>query len=119
MKELQLTILTKKDLQSRYKKLENTRMAHLTDEAVKDGYSLGVLHYIGLEKDSAREWLDNAEVVVATNFKGQLYKIGAFTDLSEVYKGKLYFSFKTKKGVQIAHSISGCDSEGFIYNCNK
>ena len=27
------------------------------------------------------------------------------------------FAFKTKKGVQIAHSLSGCDSEGFIYNC--
>lgn len=117
MKELQLTILTKKDLQSRYKQLETTSMARLTDDAVAKGYSIGILQYIGLEQDSAIEWLDNAKNVVATHFEGQLYKIGGFTDLSEVKKGKLYFSFKTKKGVQIAHSISGCDSEGFIYNC--
>lgn len=51
------------------------------------------------------------------NFKGEHYKIGMFTDLSEIGEDKVYFSFKTKKGVQIAHSLSGCDSEGFIYNC--
>lgn len=55
MKELQLTILTKKDLQSRYKQLENTRMARLTDDAVAEGYSIGILQYIGLEQDSAIE----------------------------------------------------------------
>ncbi len=117
MKELQLTILTNENLQSRYKQLEKTNMARLTYEAVAKGYSIGILHYTGLEQDSAREWLDKAENVVAIQFKGQLYKIGAFTDLSEVNEDKLYFAFKTKKGVQIAHSISGCDSEGFIYNC--
>ncbi len=117
MRELQLTILTKKDLKKRYGRLKNTKMARLTDEAVTAGYSIGILHYFGLERDSGSEWLRNAENAVATRFKGQSYKIGAFTDLSEVNEDRLYFSFKTKKCVQIAHSLSGCDSEGFIYNC--
>ena len=117
MKELQLTILTNKELQSRYKHLENTNMARLTDEAVANGYSVGILRYTGLKQDSAREWLDNDKDVVAIHFEGQLYKIGTFTDLSEINEDKLYFAFKTKKDLQIAHSTFGCDSEGFIYNC--
>ncbi len=117
MQELQLTILKKKDLKSRYERLKGTKMARLTDEAVADGYSIAILHYFGLERDSASEWLRYAKNAVAARFKGQSYKIGAFTDLSEVKNDKLYFAFKTKKGVQIAHSLSGCDSEGFIYNC--
>ena len=117
MKELQLTILTNENLQSRYKQLEKTNMARLTYEAVAKGYSIGILHYTGLKQDSAREWLKKNKNVVAIQFEGQLYKIGAFTDLSEVKEDKLYFAFKTKKGVQIAHSLFGCDSEGFIYNC--
>lgn len=118
MKELQLTILTKEDLERRYDhQLKNTRMARLTDEAVAEGYSIGILHYIGLGMGSASEWHRNVQSAVAMHFKGQRYKIGVFTDLSEVNNDKLYFSFKTKKGVQIAHSLSGCDSEGFIFNC--
>ncbi len=75
------------------------------------------MQYAGLRKDNASDWLRYAKNIVATKFEGQSYKIGVFTDLSEVYEYKLYFAFKTKKDVQIAHSLSGCDSEGFIYNC--
>lgn len=117
MKKLKLTILTQKDLKRRYDKLKNTRMARLTEEAIAGGYSIGILQYTGLSRDSESNWLRYAEDVIAMNFEGQRYKIGAFTDLSEVDNDKLYFAFKTKKGVQIAHSLSGCDSEGFIYNC--
>lgn len=117
MKELQLTILKQNDVKSRYEQLKNTKMARLTEEAVADGYSIAVLHYSGLHLDSASKWFRYAKDAVATHFKGQSYKIGVFTDLSEIKIDKLYFAFKTKKGVQIAHSISGCDSEGFIYNC--
>ena len=117
MRELQLTILKEEDLKSRYGQLKDTQMARLTDEAVANGYSIAILHYTGLKFDSASEWLRYAENAIAARFKGQRYKIGAFTDLSKVDNDKLYFAFKTKKGVQIAHSLSGCDSEGFIYNC--
>lgn len=117
MKKLQLTILTQKDLKMRYDKLKDTKMARFTEEAIAGGYSIGILQYTGLSQDSGSDWLRYAENVVAINFEGQRYKIGAFTDLSEVDKDKLYFAFRTKKGVQIAHSLSGCDSEGFIYNC--
>ena len=117
MTKLQLIILTQEDLKKRYDKLKNTNMARFTNEAILSGFSIGILWYAGLSKDDARDWLRNAENAVAMNFEGQSYKIGAFTDLSEVDKDKFYFSFKTKKGVQIAHSLSGCDSEGFIYNC--
>lgn len=97
MKELQLTVLEEKDLKGRYEKLEDTRMARLTDEAVANGYSIGVLHYPGLELDSASEWLRYARNAIATRFKGQSYKIGIFTDLSKVENDKLYFAFKTKE----------------------
>lgn len=117
MGKLQLTILTSKDLEKRYDALKNTNMARFTNEAIARGYSIGILEYPGLSEDGASNWLEYAKNAVAMNFEGQSYKIGAFTDLSEVSKDKLYFSFKTKKGVQIAHSLSGCDSEGFIYNC--
>ena len=117
MTKLQLTILTQEDLKKRYDNLKNTNMARFTNEAILSGFSIGILWYAGLSEDDARDWLRNAENAVAMNFEGQSYKIGTFTDLSEVDKDKLYFSFKTKKGVQIAHSLSGCDSEGFIYNC--
>lgn len=117
MGKLQLTLLTSKDLKRRYDALKNTNMARFTNEAIARGYSIGILEYPGLSEDEASNWLDYAKNAIAMNFKGQSYKIGAFTDLSEVSKDKLYFSFKTKKGVQIAHSLSGCDSEGFIYNC--
>ena len=117
MGNLELTILTSKDLEKRYDAIRNTNMARFTNEAIARGYSIGILEYPGLSKDDASNWLEYAKNAVAMNFEGQSYKIGAFTDLSEVSKDKLYFSFKTKKGVQIAHSLSGCDSEGFIYNC--
>ncbi len=117
MEKLQLTVLTSKDLKRRYDTLKNTNMACFTNEAISEGYSIGILHYEGLSHDSTSNWLEHAKNAVAMNFDGQSYKIGAFTDLSEVSKNKLYFSFKTKNGVQIAHSFSGCDSEGFIYNC--
>ena len=117
MGKLQLTVLTSEDLKRRYDALKNTNIARFTNEAIQKGYSIGILHYDGLSEDDASNWLEYAKNVIAINFEGQRYKIGAFTDLSEVSKDKLYFSFKTKKGVQIAHSLSGCDSEGFIYNC--
>lgn len=117
MEKLQLTILTQKDLERRYGILKDTNMARFTKEETAKGYSIGILQYKGLHQDSAEDWLRHAESVVAMNFKGERYKIGMFTDLSEIGEDKLYFSFKTKKGVQIAHSLSGCDSEGFIYNC--
>lgn len=117
MKELQLTILTKEDLKSRYVELKNSRMARLTDEAVAEGYSIAILHYPSLKRDTASEWLRYAENTVAARFKGHRYKIGVFTDLSEVENDKLYFSFKTKKDVPLGHTSSGCDSDGFKYNC--
>lgn len=117
MGKLQLTVLTSKDLEKRYGALKNTNIARFTNEAISGGYSIGILEYPGLNEDDASNWLEYAKNAIAMNFEGQSYKIGAFTDLSEVSKDKLYFSFKTKKGVQIAHSLSGCDSEGFIYNC--
>ena len=117
MQKLQLTVLTSEDLKRRYYALKNTNMARFTNEAIARGYSIGILEYPGLSEDEASNWLDYAKNAISMNFKGQSYKIGAFTDLSEVSKDKLYFSFETKKGVQIAHSFSGCDSEGFIYNC--
>ena len=116
MNGLQLTIFKGKDLKSRYEQLKNTRMARLTDEAVANGYSIAILHYPGLYHDSVSIWRLNAKNAVAAQFKGQSYKIGAFTDLSEVKNDKLYFAFKTKDCRQIAHSFSGCDSEGFIYS---
>lgn len=117
MKELQLTILTTKDLKRRYDKLKDTRMDRLTEKAIKEGYSIGILHYNRLRDDTVTEWLSYARDAVAMNFTGKRYKIGIFTDLSEVGKDKLYFAFKTKDGVQIAHSLSGCDEEGFLFNC--
>ena len=117
MKKLQLAILTQEDLEKRYDKLKNTNMARFTNEAIARGFSIGILRYSGLSEDDASDWLRYAKDAVAMNFEGQSYKIGVFTDLSEVAEDKLYFTFKTKKGVQIVHSLSGCDSEGFIYNC--
>ena len=117
MVKLQLTVLTRTDVERRYANLKGTRIAQLTNEAILEGYSIGMLHYTGLNKDTPRGWYDSANSVVADHFKGQRYKIGIFTDLSEVKKDNLYFSFKLKNGIQIAHSLSGCDSEGFIYNC--
>ncbi len=113
---LQLTILTQDDLERRYNNLKDTTMARLTDLAVAEGYSIGILQYNGLSLDYVPGWSINAGRALASHFKGHSYKIGVFTDLSEVEKDKLYFSFKTKKCVQIAHSLSGCDSDGFIYN---
>lgn len=113
----QLTILKEEDLKNRYEKLKNTRMALLTNEAVANDWSIALLHYPGLKFDSPSEWISRAKDAVAARFKGHSYKTGAFTDLSEVYNDKLYFAFKIKKGVQIAHCFCGCDSEGFIYNC--
>lgn len=115
MKELQLTILEKEDLKSRYERLKNSRMAHLTDKAVADGYSIAILQYCGLKRATPTEWLRIAGDVVAARFKGYRYKIGIFTDLSEVENDKLYFAFKTKKDTPLDHTPSGCDSEGFIY----
>lgn len=116
MYRLQLTVLTDEDLKRRYDKLKGTNMARFTNEAISAGYSIGLLQYTNLSEDDASDWLRKAKDAVAMNFKGQSYKIGTFTDLSEVDQDKLYFAFKTKKGVQIAHSFTGCDSEGFIYN---
>ena len=117
MGKLQLKVLTSKDLKRRYDALKNTNMARFTNESIARGYSIGILEYPGLSEDDASNWHEYAKNAIAMNFGGQSYKIGAFTDLSEVSKDKLYFSFKTKKGVQIAHSLSVCDSKGFIYNC--
>ncbi len=117
MKELQLTILKKEDLERRYEQLRDTQMAHLTEKAIADGYSIAILSYPGLKYDYAPEWLRNVRKAVAAHFKGYKYKIGAFTDLSQVGNDQLYFAFKTKwERVQIAHSLNGHDSEGFEFN---
>ena len=117
MKDLQLTILKNEDLERRYKQLRDTQMAILTDKAVADGYSIAILYYPGLKYDYAGEWFRYADRAVAARFKGHKYKIGAFTDLSQVKNDQLYFAFKTKwERVQIAHSLGGTDSEGFTYN---
>ena len=114
MEKLQLFILTKKDLEKRYNNL-NTIAAHLTNEAISKGYSIAALHYEGLNKDAPHNWLENAHNEIASYFKGQSYKIGMFTDLSSVNNDVVFFSFKTKDGLQIAHSFTGCDSDEFIY----
>ena len=88
MKELQLTILKKEDLKNRYERLKGTKIARLTDKAVADGYSIAILNYSGLGQDFVNEWLRYAENAVAAHFKGHRYKIGIFTDLSEIKNDK-------------------------------
>ena len=97
MYELQLTILEKKDLESRYHHLKNTQEAHLTDEAIAKGYSIAVLQCVGLGHKSLNHWHIFAEEALADHFKGQICEIGKFTDLSELKNNdKLYFAFKTR-----------------------
>ena len=48
MEKLQLTVLTSKDLKRRYDALKNTNMACFTNEAISEGYSIGILHYESL-----------------------------------------------------------------------
>ena len=116
--EVELKVLTEKELEARYGKIKSTNIAKFTDEAIANGFQIGMIHYFGLKFDNASEWLAKAERAVSWQFKGLNYKIGMFTDLSDVNKNdNLYFSFKTKETpFQIAHSLSGHDSEGFIYN---
>ena len=118
MEELQLTILTKEDLKSRYDKpeLKNTRMAQLTNDAIEAGCLIGELHYPNLRSDSVGNWLRYAAIKLAKRFRGLGYKIGAFTDLSEVHNDKLYFAFETRRNIAYV-CLSGCDSDGFRYNC--
>ena len=116
MKELHFTILTGNDLKKMYQYLTNTKMYRLTNKALSNGYSIGLLEYSGLSNDSARQWFDNATKAVTRNFPGYSYKIGVFTDLSEIQNDKLYFAFKTKYAMQVAHSFCSIDSEGFINN---
>lgn len=118
MEELQLTILTKEDLKSRYDKpeLKNTRMAQLTNDAIEAGCLIGELHYPGLRSDSVDNWLRYAAIKLAKRFRGLGYKIGAFTDLSEVQNDKLYFAIEIRHCIVYEH-LAGCDSDGFRYNC--
>lgn len=117
MKELQLRVLTQEEISYRYdNELKGTKIALCTKGEIKNGYSIGVLEYDGLAEDSASNMLYYAEQAVSKNFKGYSYKIGKFTDLTEVHGfDRLYFSFKVKKENQIDH-YTGCDSQGFIYN---
>ena len=118
MEELQLTILTIEDLKSRYDKpgLKNTRMAQLTNDAIEAGCLIGELHYPNLRSDSVDNWLRYAAIKLAKRFRGLGYKIGIFTDLSEVHNDKLYFAFETRRNIAYV-CLSGCDSDGFRYNC--
>lgn len=119
MKKVELTVLSKKDLETRYDNIKNMIAERLTKEAIEKGYSIGAISYDGLSEYEPSELLDNIHEAVAKNFKGCSYKIGALTDLSEARQDKVYFAFKVKECVQTAHNFCGCDSECFTDNFYK
>lgn len=119
MKKVELTVLSKEELETRYDNLKNKIAERLTKEAIENGYSIGCISYNGLSEYEPNDLLDNIHEAVAKHFKGCSYKIGALTDLSEIRQDKVYFAFKVKERVQIAHNFCGCDSEGFADNFYK
>lgn len=113
--DVKITVLTKEEIEERYSRLGNTKMARLTTEAVEKGYSIGLLEYVGLSEECATDWFREINNVLASECRGKCsYKIGNFTDLALLDQNKLYFAFKTKEETRF---VSGKDDEGYIYNC--
>ncbi len=96
-------ILTPKQLDERYFNLADTKMARLTQEALKKGYSIALINKNGL---SHSEDL-SCDVQVALEMsvpKSSVISVWCYTDMSELDKDQIYVAFKELKNQACAHS---------------
>ena len=100
-----VTVLSKEQLQERYSRVANTRMAKLTKEAIEKGFSIALVEKEGLRKS---HWLDyDVEVALEQSVpRNSVIKVWGYTDMSQLYNDKIYVAFKELKGQACAHAIS-------------
>lgn len=96
--------LSKEQLDERYSKLANTKMAKLTKEAIEKGYSVALIQKEGL--GWRREWLlHSVQVALEQSVpRNSVIKIWCYTDMSELRDDKIYVAFKELKGQACAHA---------------
>lgn len=100
-----VTVLSSKKLKARYAKLANTRMAKLTEEAIRNGYSIACVQIEGLGTSKLLDY--DVQVALEQSVpKTSVIHIWCYTDLSEFRSDKVYVAFKELKGRACAHSFS-------------
>lgn len=88
-----VTTLSKKQLNKRYLKLADTRMAKLTKEALESGYSIARIEQDGLHRSNCL--VQDIRIALEYVFpKTSEIQIWGFTDMSELHKDTLYCAFK-------------------------
>lgn len=97
-------VLSKKQLDERYSKLANTRMAKLTKEAIEKGYSIALIQKEGLR--SRTDWLlHDVQVALEQSVpRNSVIKIWCYTDMSQLDDDSIYVAFKELKGQACAHA---------------
>lgn len=97
-------VLSKQQLDERYSRLANTKMARLTKEAIEKGYSIALIEQEGLEKRIEYLSYDTQVALEQSVPKSSVIKIWCFTDMSELDVDKIYVAFKELKCHACAHS---------------
>lgn len=98
-----VTVLSKEQLDERYSRLANTRMAKLTKEAIEKGYSIALVEKEGLNR---RDWLTyDVQVALEQSVpRNSVIKVWCYTDMSQLDDDKIYVAFKELKGQACAHA---------------
>lgn len=100
-------ILSNDELDKRYPKGVNFRMAKLTREAIDKGYSIALIEQEGLHNSN---WLtQDVQVALECNTpKSSVIEVWGYTDMSQLSEDKIYCAFKEIKGEACAHSVTHC-----------
>lgn len=98
-----VTVLSKEQLDERYSRLANTRMAKLTKEAIEKGYSIALVEKEGLNRS---DWLTyDVQVALEQSVpRNSVIKVWCYTDMGQLDDDKIYVAFKELKGQACAHA---------------
>ena len=94
-KGMKVRILTTEEIEEKYSKNNNTRMANLTKQALDKGYLIALVEQKDLEHSDHMHL--EIQWAVESLFPEALHEhveIWGYTDMSELSKGKIYCAFK-------------------------
>ena len=91
-----IKVLSKKEIEERYPKENNSNMAKLTREFVERGFKIVRLKMDGLSNEKFLTMEVNAAVEIVLN--NDNFEIGCYTDLSELLNDTIYVAVKVLGG---------------------
>ncbi len=93
-----IKILSKKEIEERYPKENNSNVAKLTRGFIEKGFKIAYLKMDGLGRETPSWRHVEVSNAIEIALKNDNFEIGCYTDLSELKNDVIYVSFKVLGG---------------------